>query len=233
MSEIHTFSHKPLPLSRQVLQNMRHKHFANKNWAHIHLDSSDYCHRGSRASNSTNPGFSRVLNEHNTLQGTLSSCHSAPQSPMHPKGEKWQHFARVPRVEHQTNPKYVFTKACSIPRQSDPNSNSREPRSEKWGSLDYATSVLSRPQRANASIYTGSGTSYVIPREHKVRHSSAGPCTTGTPNLESGLHREGIKDESQKRKIMSNYLVIRALLSSTDGKLSEGACHPLLSINNV
>ena len=42
-----------------------------------------------------------------------------------------------------------------------------------------------------------------------------------------------ITDEGQKKKIMSNYLVIRALLSSTDGKISEGASHPLLSINNV
>ena len=53
---------------------------------------------------------------------------------------------------------------------------------------------------------------------------------------ERGDLNEGVTllaDRKQKKKIMSNYLVIRALLSTTEGKLSDGECHPLLSVNTV
>ncbi|XP_063711421.1 uncharacterized protein LOC134839729 [Symsagittifera roscoffensis] len=84
---------------------------------------------------------------------------------------------------------------------------------------------------------------FVVPLKSGIRREKTpdreGPRASfsegrkGEGEKEGGLDRGRLTDEGQKKKIMSNYLVIRALLSTTEGNISEGASHPLLSINKV
>ena len=190
------------------------------------------------------------------------TSHSAPHSPLHQSYDSFTNFKIYARRTSRTRsphvrieiPQYERLRKYSFTNAIDRKTNDQT-KSQKWGSLDY--SANRRDGSLTVSAAYGSMHRHVLAAHDEDRRAQQDADTfqLGNHNTASIKHKkppdkgsgdankncsrgaeEGmtiLADRKQKKKIMSNYLVIRALLSSTEGKLSDGECHPLLSVNTV